>query len=147
MEDAPLVTSNWSFKDNQKFWAFVVLVVVIAALAIYGSGLGSKDNNMSEAQMMLTNARLRMVDGAIVGLIGIAGMAAQSLFRTSETEKKNAEALQQLSQKVPPPTDPSGEPLGRAQPVDLGAAQPLDDEPVLPHGITKEAPSWQQPTT
>jgi len=75
-------------------------------------------NGMSEAQMMLTNARLRMVDGAIVGLIGIAGMAAQSLFRTSDTEKKNAEALSTLAGKaVAPATDPKGDPIGSPEPL------------------------------
>lgn len=108
-EEAAAHKKEWSLKENQRFWAFVLLVIIIALLAIWGSTLGDVHNSMNEAELMLTSAKLRLVDGAVVGLIGIAGMAAQSLFRTSETEKKNAEVLHELSQKVPPPTVPPEE--------------------------------------
>lgn len=123
------------FKEHEKFWAFVVLVVAIAGLALLGSTLGSLATNSEEANQASQAAllaRLRILDGAVVGLIGIAGMAAQSLFKNSSTEENMAAAVGELSKKAPPTTvdpedvTPGYSPAGEA---DAPRASPVPLDP------------------
>lgn len=77
MESSPL-------RDHEKFWAFIVLIAAIVLLALVAS---LTDGGINETAS-------RILDAAVVGLIGIAGMAAQALFRHSVTEQKLVETVQ-----------------------------------------------------
>lgn len=87
MKGAPMM-----FREHEKFWAFLTLIIAIVALSALASQVEAKE------------AGLRILDAAVVGLIGIAGMAGQSLFRSSKTDENLAEAARLTAEKVPPLT-------------------------------------------
>lgn len=91
-------------KEQEKLIAFLALIAVIAGLAVMGTLMGTeitRANDVNQTAMLVLNAKLRILDGAMVGLIGIAGMAAQALFRSSSLEQQQAKALVSLSASVP----------------------------------------------
>lgn len=143
------------FKEHEKFWAFLALVVAIVGLAYLGTSLGAtptRSDAINEANEATLLARLRILDGAVVGLIGIAGMAAQSLFdRRAPAEHDQSKLAEQLADKLPPPTGeaagalgttftPPGSTLLGTEPI------PMDShaEDALPDGVDMEAPSWEK---
>jgi hypothetical protein len=78
------------FKEHEKFWAFTVLILSIVVLSMLAMDaelpiVGKLTQAGMDANQTIMNTRLRIVDAAIVGLVGIAGAAAQSLFHRSET--------------------------------------------------------------
>jgi hypothetical protein len=106
------------FKENHKFWAFVLLVFAITGLGIVASSLGtdgSRFESINEAQQAILQARLRILELIAVGLIGIAGAAGQSLFRTSE----NANAMNDILKSTI-------EGLKQSQPVNDNTTVPKD---------------------
>lgn len=83
-------------RENHKFWAFIVLVVAIVLLGVVATFLGgasSRVEAINDAQLAIMQARIRILELVAVGLIGIAGMAGQALFRTSETAGQMNEIL------------------------------------------------------
>jgi len=60
---------------------------------------------------MVITALTRLMDQAVGGLIAILGMAAQAVFRHSQTEKNLAEAAKLTAEKVPPVTGEARESL------------------------------------
>lgn len=76
------------FKEHEKFWAFLMLIFSIVLMAWMARN-GEEHNSLRDA---------------IIGLIGIAGAAGQSLFRHSSTEEKVASAALLTAEKVPPVT-------------------------------------------
>jgi hypothetical protein len=83
-------TKPTMLQEHEKLVAFIALLVAIIGLAVLGSTLGSGSATSTASDVVL-NAKLRIIDGSVVGLIGIAGMAAQALFRVSTTDRINAE--------------------------------------------------------
>ena len=161
------------FREHEKFWAFVVLVLAIVVLALIGSQVGIRattNEEINQAAEAATLARLRILDGAVVGLIGIAGMAAQALFRTGSTEKALGEIAGKATDKLPPPTGEAAESASEglngggpgaptvttfaAAPgaIPEGPIEPDDHLPdsivpdsTLPEGAKEEVPSWERP--
>ena len=84
-------------KEHEKFWAFIFLVIAILGLAITAISLSSDSDN--PAMDIVFAAKLRILDIAIGGMLTIAGMCAQALFRISATDKINAETARQVVQQ------------------------------------------------
>ena len=78
-------------KDHEKFWAFVLLITSIVTLAAFSIFFGSE----------LQDASTRILDSAVAGLIGIAGMSAQALFRFSATEQSLVETVRSQAESIP----------------------------------------------
>jgi hypothetical protein len=95
-------TKPTMLQEHEKLVAFIALLVAIIGLAVLGSTLGSGSATSTASDVVL-NAKLRIIDGSVVGLIGIAGMAAQALFRVSTTDRINAEAARDTLKLLPPP--------------------------------------------
>ena len=136
-------------KEHEKLWAFLALLVGIALLSLLGSQLGDKltrSEDINETMMIILNAKLRIIDGAVTGLIAIAGMAAQALFRSGPVEKAMAETNETLVDKLPPPTGdaaahPMDDPLGRKVPTVIESDAHTD---ALPEGVSEDRPSWER---
>ncbi len=85
------------FREHEKFWAFVMLILTIVGL-VY---LASTFDRGATATDLVMQAKLRIIDSAIAGLLTITGMAAQALFRISATDQKNAVAFTKALEKMP----------------------------------------------
>lgn len=133
-----------AFREHEKFWAFVALIIAIVGLAWLGTSLGenpTRSEVANEANEAALLARLRILDAAVAGLIGIAGMAAQALFRGHVEEK--------LADKLPPPTGEAAEIVREEQAAHSPVRPDSDgdgvpDEQSLPEGVRRETPSWDQ---
>lgn len=90
-------------KEHEKFWAFLFLVGAILALVFLASTFDRGVSNDIVAQ-----GKLRIIDSAIAGLLTIAGMCAQALFRVGSTPDK-VEVTN--TQSNPVPTDPKADAL------------------------------------
>lgn len=86
-------------KEHEKFWAFVFLVVAILGLAL----LASTFDKGTVATDLVMQAKLRIIDATIAGLLTITGMAAQALFRVSSVDRQNAATFARTMDKVPEP--------------------------------------------
>lgn len=153
-------TVRSGFREHEKFWAFVVLVLAILVLALVGSQVGIRattNDVVNQAAEAATLARLRILDGAVVGLIGIAGMAAQALFRSGSVEKTLANIADKAADKAPPQTGEAAAALalnGGAPGLapELYAPPPAPEpipmdahaEDVLPDGVDMVSPSWEK---
>lgn len=84
-----------SWKDYETFWAFVLLVISIIALVLIASSF-----NAATANDVIAQAKIRILDSAVTGMIAILGMAAQSLFRTNKADKDMAAAAKATAEKV-----------------------------------------------
>jgi hypothetical protein len=83
------------FKEHEKFWAFIALLVSIVGLATVATFLGDRltgSEAFNDAAAAMLTAKLRILELITVGLIGVAGAAGQALFRTSE----NANAMNDI---------------------------------------------------
>jgi len=89
--------NNW--KEHESFIAFVLLVIAVVGLVIMASTFDAALSNDVVAQ-----AKIRILDSAVTGLIAILGMAAQAIFRTSQADKDLAAAAKATAEKVPPVT-------------------------------------------
>lgn len=86
-------TEKASFlKEHEKFWAFVFLVLAVIGLV----ALASTFDKGTTATDLVMQAKLRIIDSAIAGLLTITGMAAQALFRISSIEKAASDNLTKL---------------------------------------------------
>ncbi len=85
------------FREHEKFWAFIFLIVTIVGL-VY---LASTFDRGTSATDLVMQAKLRIIDAAITGLLTITGMAAQALFRISSTDRQNAAAFTRALDKMP----------------------------------------------
>lgn len=101
---------------NEKFFAFCLLLLVIAGLVLLASSF-----DRGAANDIVAQGKMRIIDGAITGLLTILGMCAQALFRIGQTDRDNAEALKTLADKTPSPPP--------AEPVPVKVVQP-DSQPV-----------------
>lgn len=81
-----------TLKDHEKFWAFLVLIFSIVSLVILASTF-----NSGTAADVVAQGKLRIIDMAVAGLIAIAGMTAQALFRPGATAQENREAGQAVA--------------------------------------------------
>jgi len=88
-----------SWKEHENFIAFIVLTFVIAGLVLYSSSISPVSVND-----VVTQAKIRILDSSIAGLLTILGMGAQALFRTSQADKDLAAAAKATAEKVPPLT-------------------------------------------
>ena len=89
--------------EARKFWAFCLLLLVIALLAYMSKG---------DTTFVLVDGKPVSVQGgsilrdAMVGLIAVLGTAAQALFRTSENAAQMNDllhkAVESLSKSSPP---------------------------------------------
>lgn len=86
------------FREHEKFWAFIFLIVTIVLLVFLASTF---DKDTKNATDLVMQAKLRIIDAAITGLLTITGMAAQALFRISSVDKQNATTFQKALDKVP----------------------------------------------
>jgi hypothetical protein len=83
-------------RENHKFWAFIILVLAVVLLGIVATFLGGDSSRIAavnDAQLAIMQARIRILELIAVGLVGIVGVAAQALFRTSETAGQMNEIL------------------------------------------------------
>ncbi len=100
-----------TLREHEKFWAFIILVGAIIGLVLFSSfGLDSKSE--TPATDVVFAAKLRIIDVAVAGLLTIAGMAAQALFRVSSVDKLSAETALEAARKLP-------EPVHAPQPVEV----------------------------
>lgn len=90
---------EWRLRENEKFFAFILLILTIVVLVVIASNF-----DKGAANDLVTQAKLRIIDSAIAGLMAIAGMAAQALFRTNSAEASLIKTNETLSDKVPPLT-------------------------------------------
>lgn len=86
-----------SLQEHEKFWAFVFLIIAVLALVF----LASTFDKGTTATDLVMQAKLRIIDAAITGLLTITGMAAQALFRISSVDKENAVAFSKALDKMP----------------------------------------------
>ena len=130
-------------RDHEKFWAFLILVMSIMLLALLATAIGgASKETLSDAQIAVLNSKLRIIDVSIAGLIGIAGMAAQALFRVSQTDKENAVAMTNLVAKMPEAPKPVQpvvveQPLEKPIPVHDKEPEPVGEDATagLPEGL------------
>lgn len=85
------MSENSPLRDHEKFWAFAVLIGAIFALAAMSVFYGEA----------LADPATRILDTAVAGLIGIAGMSAQALFRFSNTEQKLVDTVYSQAESIP----------------------------------------------
>ncbi len=85
------------FKEHEKFLAFLALLISLVWL----SWMSNTQNGfvMVDGKPVTIAAGTPLRD-AIVGIIGILGMAAQALFRVSETAKEMNELLRTTVEKL-----------------------------------------------
>lgn len=95
------------FREHEKFWAFLFLIVTIVVLVLIAS---SFDKDTKNATDLVMQAKLRILDNAVAGLLTITGMAAQALFRVSSVDKQNATTFQRALDKVVPEAHKPGDP-------------------------------------
>ncbi len=94
-----------TLREHEKFWAFILLILAIIGLVVFSSFvLESRASN--PATDVVFAARLRIIDVAVAGLLTIAGMAAQALFRVSSVDKLSAETALEAARKLPEPIHP-----------------------------------------
>ncbi len=121
-----------TLREHEKFWAFIILVAAILLLALLAILLGKGSNAVTDAQMMVLNAKLRIIDVSIAGLIGIAGMAAQALFRVSSIDKLSAETALEAARKLPEPIHATPQPVEvvnkPSDPVPTKAEAPVEED-------------------
>ncbi len=86
------------FREHEKFWAFVFLIVAVMLLVLLASTF---DKDTKNATDLVMQAKLRIIDAAITGLLTITGMAAQALFRVSSVDRQNAVTFERALSKVP----------------------------------------------
>lgn len=86
-------------KEHEKFWAFLFLVCAILALVLLASTFDRGAQNDIVAQ-----GKLRIIDNSITGLLTLAGMCAQALFRISTGTPEKVEVTN--TPLNPVPTDP-----------------------------------------
>lgn len=129
---------NSTLREHEKFWAFIILVGAILALALLaallGEARGQQGMKVTQEQMVVLNAKLRIIDVSIAGLIGIAGMAAQALFRVSSTDKLAAEAALESAKKLPEPPPP---PPAQVEVINT-PEKPVPTEAAPPHAEPTE---------
>lgn len=118
------------FKEHEKFWAFIFLVLAVIGLAV----LASTFDKGTTATDLVMQAKLRIIDATIAGLLTITGMAAQALFRISSVDRQNAATFTRAMEKMPeapkpgdapqevkvvnPPSDPANVTDAHAAPVE-----------------------------
>ena len=108
-ESAPLNM----FKEHEKFWAFAFLIISVLALVF----LASTFDKGTTATDLVMQAKLRIIDAAITGLLTITGMAAQALFRVSSVDRQNAATFTRALDKMPDTpkevivTNPASDPI------------------------------------
>ena len=84
---------------DHAFWAFMWLmtgIMVLMAMAQFWEPASSAD--------AVIQGKLNLIDKTITGLIALAGVAANALFRRDATDKLEAQTENLLANKVPPPT-------------------------------------------
>ena len=124
------------FKEHEKFWAFVFLILAVLGLVF----LASTFDKGTTATDLVMQAKLRIIDAAITGLLTITGMAAQALFRVSSVDRQNAVTFERALSKVPeapaaaqpvqevkvvnPPNDPANVTDAHSPPADDTAGLP-----------------------
>jgi hypothetical protein len=112
------------FKEHEKFWAFMVLIAAVVLLAIVATNLGARltgSETLNEAAASMLTAKLRILELIAVGLIGIAGAAGQSLFRTNENAKDMNEILRSTIESLA-----KSQPLNDNQPAPKNVAEAAD---------------------
>lgn len=133
-DDTPDEAKLGIFREHEKFWAFIFLIVTIVLLVFLASTF---DKDTKNATDLVMQAKLRIIDAAITGLLTITGMAAQALFRISSVDKQNAATFQKALDKVPEAHKP-GDP-----PQEVKVVNPPED----PANVTEThaAPDEQLP--
>lgn len=112
------------FRDHEKFWAFMFLVGAIVLLCLIAAFAGPDTIADTPLEQSLVGNRLRIIDAAVVGLIGIAGAAGQRLFQQSSENASMASALDKLADKAPPVTGEARDSLEEHPPVLPAPAAP-----------------------
>lgn len=79
--------------------AFIALLVVILVLVVIASNFDA-----AKATDVVSQAKIRIIDSAIAGLIAILGMAAQALFKINQVDRDLAATAKAAAEKVPPVT-------------------------------------------
>lgn len=86
-------------REHEKFWSFIFLIITIVGLVWLASTFDQRAT--TAATDLVIQAKLRIIDAAITGLLTITGMAAQALFRISSTDQKNAVTFARALDKLP----------------------------------------------
>lgn len=85
--------------ENEALMAFIALLVVILVLVVIASNFDA-----AKATDVVSQAKIRIIDSAIAGLIAILGMAAQALFKINQVDRDLAATAKAAAEKVPPVT-------------------------------------------
>lgn len=80
-----------ALREHEKFWAFVILVASVVGLAVLASQM-SVPNDTSPLAVTAYTGKLRIIDAVAGGLLTIAGMCAQALFRINQSDRDLASA-------------------------------------------------------
>lgn len=126
-----------ALKEHEKFWAFIFLVIIIVALVTVGVFFLNSDSD-SPATDVVFNSKLRIIDASVGGLLTIAGMAAQALFRVSSVDRLSAETALEAARKLPDPPKPEPQEVKVVNPpsdpanVQETPAEPAADDSELP---------------
>ena len=119
-------------REHEKFWAFIVLIAAIVFMSWMGSS----------AEAETATNRGNLLRDAVIGLIGIAGMAAQALFRISTIDVKNAETAQQVALNA----SSSGTPANPTHTiVENKPTDPVPTKPATAAATEEQAP-WDRPS-
>ncbi len=119
------------FREHEKFWAFIFLILTIIAL-VY---LASTFDRGATATDLVMQAKLRIIDSAIAGLLTITGMAAQALFRISSTDRANTVAFAKALDKMPEAPKQVEVVNTPDNPANVTEAHPADDVAGLPESM------------
>jgi len=84
---------------RESFFAFLALLLCIMLMMLLASSFDA-----AKAGDVIATAKLRIIDSSIAGLLAILGMAAQALFRVSQSDKDLAATARIAAEKVPPVT-------------------------------------------
>jgi hypothetical protein len=99
MTNSVAVSTVTTVKEHEKLIAFVLLLLCIVGLVVLASTFDRGSSND-----IVVQGKLRIIDSSVAGLLAIAGMAAQALFRISSSDNNMSSAIKTLSEKAPPAT-------------------------------------------
>lgn len=136
-DDTPDTSKGAAFREHEKFWAFIFLIITIVLLVYLASTF---DKDTRSATDLVMQAKLRIIDAAITGLLTITGMAAQALFRISSVDKQNAVTFQKALDKMPEGPKP-GDPPAEVKVVNT-AEEPANVTEAHPAAADEELPSY-----
>lgn len=88
-------------KDNQKFFAFVLLILAVLTLGGISILVDAMTKDGQQTDPTVLQAKLTILNIAMGGLIGAVGAASQAFFRSSQTDQDTAAAMKSMAESLP----------------------------------------------